>query len=331
MRKGNIDKKWELMAKYISDETNHFEAGRFESLINNDEDTEELFLSSKKAWDEAGYTLQFEKINAERAFEKVNRHITQNKKVKNKIRNRYLVVSLGSVAVIILLGISLMIQRRAHGEEMLTISTQENCNDIVLNDGSEINLNRMSSLFYPSEFQGDNRTVKFTGEGFFSIAPDVNKPFKIEVGDLNVKVLGTAFNIKAYPSDETMEVTVDHGKVEVSIGNNNVILTKGYKAVFEKKNKLLTKQLNDDINYSSWKTGEIEFEQTPMKDVKSTIESVYGIKVNISDSSIYNNNLTARFHHSDIESVMMVISRTFNLNYSQTGSVYRLYDPSRDK
>src|ERR1019366_6846207 len=90
---------------------------------------------------------------------------------------------------------------------------------IVLSDGSVVTLNSETTLRYPAEFNGQTREVYLDGEAFFDVAKDHKHPFIVHAGKMNVRVLGTAFNIKSYANDATSETTLIRGAIEVTMSD----------------------------------------------------------------------------------------------------------------
>ena len=88
-------------------------------------------------------------------------------------------------------------------------------NEYTLPDGSVVALNSNSKLVFPKQFNGDTREVTIEGEAFFDVKPNPEKPFIINAGKAQIKVVGTSFNVSAYPETETLEVVVKTGKVQV--------------------------------------------------------------------------------------------------------------------
>jgi transmembrane sensor len=95
-------------------------------------------------------------------------------------------------------------------------------NEYILPDGSVVALNSNSKLVFPKQFKGDTREVTIEGEAFFDVKPNAEKPFIINAGNAQVKVVGTSFNVCAYPETETVEVVVETGKVQVISKNNEL-------------------------------------------------------------------------------------------------------------
>lgn len=91
---------------------------------------------------------------------------------------------------------------------------------VVLPDGSKVWLNAASSLKYPVSFNNRQRTVELTGEAYFDITPDKNKPFTVQVNNMEVQVLGTSFNVTAYPEEKSIKTTLITGAVNVNADNS---------------------------------------------------------------------------------------------------------------
>ena len=154
-----------------------------------------------------------------------------------------------------------------------------NSHGYALSDGSVVALNRGSKLLFPKKFKGDIREVTIVGEAFFDVVPNPEKPFIINAGNAQVKVLGTSFNVCAYPGSETVEVIVETGKVQVintqtdlPAENREVFLTPGEKGTFYTENHLLEKTMNLDPNFLAWKTQSLVFTKVPLIDVVKSLE-----------------------------------------------------------
>ncbi|NQU88299.1 MAG: FecR family protein, partial [Mariniphaga sp.] len=207
----------------------------------------------------------------------------------------------------------------------------ESPKDIILPDGTIVTLNSDTKLFYPKQFEGNSREVKISGEAFFNVTPNPDKPFIINAGNTQIKVLGTSFNVYAYPGSQTVEVIVETGKVQVlnptqTIQNteNEVFLDPGDKATFFKKEKVLTKNKNDDPNYNAWKTYNLVFEESKLSYVFQVLEKTYHVEIQTDDPEIENLMLVAEFNNKPINFVLDVIRLTFNLELSIENDRYIL-------
>lgn len=197
-----------------------------------------------------------------------------------------------------------------------------------LSDGSSLFLNSRSSIKFPEKFGSTGREVYFWGEAFFEIAPDAARPFIIDMGEARVKVLGTSFNVKAYPAENEVEVTVNSGKVlfyrvdESGQILNHVTLLKSEKGVFDKKTGNIWKKTNDDLNYLSWKTGILTFNEANLDKVLSDVSRKYGVNFKYEGSDIASLKLTATFDNETLDSVLEIIQLVHHLKFIPNGKDY---------
>lgn len=199
---------------------------------------------------------------------------------------------------------------------------------LILSDGSEITLNAGSQVKYPEKFGSHAREVYFWGEAFFEIASDAARPFVIESGDVRVRVLGTAFNLKAYPGTGITEVVVNAGTVlfyHVDKNDNmlgKLILRKGDKGIYDSNTRKLSKIQNDNLNFGSWKTGILVFNKTSLDEVFEVVGKKYGIKFHMSDPELARLKLTATFDNESLGSVLEVLRLVHRLQFSNIGKDY---------
>ena len=165
---------------------------------------------------------------------------------------------------------------------MITKTTQRGQKaNIVLADGTTIRLNSESSLTYPESFTNETREVKLTGEAFFEVARNEQKPFIVESGEINTTVLGTSFNIKAFP-DKNIEVSVATGKVKVTSQSvdqgtdKEVLLTPNQQAVYEPSGSLQKREV-DLSKYLAWQEGRIIFDEIPLGEAILILERWYNV------------------------------------------------------
>ncbi len=152
---------------------------------------------------------------------------------------------------------------------------------IRLGDGTRIRLNAETTLEYPSHFTGGERRVKLSGEAFFDVAPDAARPFIVETAGVNIEVLGTSFNVNAYPSRNGICTSVESGRVAVSLATNpdeRVVLEPGMQAGWEKGAHGLTSRTVNVANAAMWRSGYYLFEEEDIQSVLGVLSRWYGVK-----------------------------------------------------
>jgi len=192
---------------------------------------------------------------------------------------------------------------------------------IQLPDGSVVFLNAGSSLQFQKGFGTSSRKVTLKGEAFFAVKSDPRKPFIVQTGTLRTHVLGTSFNVRAYPDDETASVTVTEGKVRVD--NTNIqgphhfthTLLPGKKLVYEKYSAAID-TLDEEISrIGSWRTGVLYFENESINAIAKVLERHYNRVIMVEGGKSRDCRYTVHFSNQPVETVMNVLSHLTGAGY----------------
>lgn len=159
---------------------------------------------------------------------------------------------------------------------------------IVLPDRSEVVLNSGSILKYPTDFGAGERTVYLQGEGYFKVAKDTGTPFLVCAGETRVKVTGTVFNVRAYPEDKEMEVSLVEGGVEVSNEDKTVCLKPDEKAIYTQETGSLERVPCEAYKSALWTTGKLSFVNTSFPEILKSIERKYNVKIHVMSKNVKN-------------------------------------------
>jgi transmembrane sensor len=312
---------WEIITKYLAHEELSAEEKSEFDLLSADEDFRKILDQSANVFEKTDLFFDLKQYNTEKAWEKVNIQVA-------KKRTNFLHVSwVYRVAAIFLLVVTTSIaiwQFGFNNHEICEFATTQfdfSNPEIVLPDGSKVKLNHSSKLTYPEQFKGNNREVILTGEAFFNVTPNREKPFIIKANGASIKVVGTSFNVYAYNESSTVEVIVKTGKVELhdkdltqKVESEKVLLLPGEKGIFNKLNKTIAKENTFNSNNLSWVTHEMEFKYTRLADVFQTMQRVYNIQIKVDPGVDLNQKLSATFSQQQPEYIMEVIAMTQNLN-----------------
>lgn len=204
---------------------------------------------------------------------------------------------------------------------------------VRLSDGSVVKLNSESFITYPESFTTlDKREIKLSGEAFFEVTEDKSKPFVITTGELRTTVLGTSFNVRAYPEDESVAVTVVTGKVQVKAGNQLSaasidtqaveVLTPGQQAIFNKETMSLKTAAININNCLGWKNGILFFDRTSLEDAAKTLERWYDIDITFRNEGIKNCVINGKFKNDQLQNMLD------NIQFL-TGVEYEFFDEKR--
>lgn len=161
---------------------------------------------------------------------------------------------------------------------------------VTLPDGTRVWLNASSMLKYPSRFSGNDRVVQLSGEGYFEVAKNSNKPFKVIATDVNVEVLGTHLNINAYNDEPSLTTTLLEGSVRVSKGSGFKMLTPGQQSAVIKDDIRISNV--DTSNIVAWKNNEFKFTDAPIESIMRQLKRWYGAEIVYQDKVTHHFNAT---------------------------------------
>lgn len=186
---------------------------------------------------------------------------------------------------------------------------------IVLPDGTEIKLNSGSRIQYPSNFTGSYREVVLEGEAFFDVVHHPEMPFKVRVGDVTVEVLGTSFNVEAYPENAEVRIALVTGKVKVNTLRDTVInqeffLNPSEMIGIDKKNFSHRIQQFDPQQIVGWKDGYLFFKKVDFEETIVKLERWYGVKFDITSSAKIDPDwrFNGKFQNKSLEYILRTFS-----------------------
>jgi len=161
-----------------------------------------------------------------------------------------------------------------------TISTPRAAQyQVILSDGTKVWLNAASSLRYPTSFSGQDRKVELTGEGYFEVTKNKDKPFHVRVGAIEVEVLGTHFNIMAYDDEAAIQTTLLEGSVKVNYNSQSEMLKPGKQASLSRTdNKMTTGDANVQ-QVVAWKNGYFYFDKSDVKTIMRQVSRWYDLDI----------------------------------------------------
>lgn len=158
---------------------------------------------------------------------------------------------------------------------------------VLFQDGSKVHLNSGSRIRYPKQFGLSERRVQLEGEAWFEVAKNRNRPFVVDLSCLDVRVLGTTFDVKAYPNEEAIFVALESGSVELKSKTlKNLLLKPGEKAFYNRASgRCEVARSRNVAAYSAWRRNVLVFKDAPLLDVMGTLSRTYNIAFTLVDST----------------------------------------------
>ncbi|HEX3006805.1 MAG TPA: FecR domain-containing protein [Bacteroidales bacterium] len=194
--------------------------------------------------------------------------------------------------------------------------------NVELPDGTFVNLNSGSTLRFPASFNGmDTRQVQLTGEAMFSVEKDPKKPFIVNTNNIQIKVLGTVFNVNAYPSNTAFSVALIEGSIEIqrksSKGSDEVFkMQKNQICRYDKEKGQFSFQTENNLEqYTAWTEGKILFYNDNVNTVIEKLENWYNVNIEIADTKIEKYRFTGVFVDEPLEQVLNILSMTSDMKY----------------
>lgn len=196
--------------------------------------------------------------------------------------------------------------------------------ELELSDGTLVHLNSGSTLKYPVAFiAGQNRQVFLDGEAFFDVSKDKKHPFVVNADNLNIRVLGTHFNVSNYAEDAVTDVVLVEGSVglydtnEKFETNKSTILKPGFKGSFNKKDKQINTTAVITDTYTSWMQGGLNFRNMSFKNISKKLERHYNVTIESKNTKLDNELFNASFKSNEpVEKVLSYFNDVYGIQYT---------------
>ncbi len=251
-------------------------------------------------------------------YTRIKRQIVKPKPATKIIRMPVWVRVAASIAIILTLSIYFIIKNDRL--EYRTVSTDYGERDtILLADGSRIYLNAGSQLTFPTTFKGKKRAVSLQGEAFFEVARNPSQPFEVTTYEVRTTVLGTSFNIQAFPQ-EKVTVTVATGKVKVNVhgyaNNPTVFLSPNQQAIFDASRGILERRMNVKTNhFIAWKAGFIQFDNTSLSEAIVTLKKWYNVDIQLENPRLAQCRISGKYAGDNLKNVLESIQFITSVQY----------------
>jgi|JI10StandDraft_1071094.scaffolds.fasta_scaffold465307_2 transmembrane sensor len=367
-----------LAAKVLSNEATPLEVADLEKIMAENQEWKAVFQNLEELWNtkprqstdqtitEEAYLLHLGKIkDAVNDFEIEGESTVEASEdfqlypISRKWYQKW-----QSYAAITVLGIICVVSFRFLGQTSASPTLAENTgkhvNEINVNpgarskvqlpDGSQVWVNSDSKLSYPESFKGEKREVFLEGEAYFDVVKDPSHPFIVHTSGIDIRVLGTAFNVKAYKAEPTIEATLVHGMIEVTKTNqpnaSKVILKKHEKLIFDKNSEeplaktpaekeytslrkvskpaititQLSKNLPDTAFLeTSWVYNRLSFEEEAFENLALKMERWFNVKIIIKNEKIKSYKLTGSFENETIDEALRELQYLVSFTYKKNG------------
>lgn len=216
--------------------------------------------------------------------------------------------------------------------DIVIATPQGSRTQLTLPDGSKVWLNAGSSIAYSQGFGCRDRLVRLKGEGYFEVAHNEKLPLSVESENVRVRVLGTKFDFRDYPTDAEAIVSLAEGSVAMNCHKNpdeDQLLKPGQRATVDKASGRIRVESYEVVNATKWTNGRLLFDGEPLQQIVKTLERSYNIKIEIKDQRL----MTLRFYgdfirqEQTLTEVLDALASTGKLSYERSGRNVTLHYP----
>ncbi len=304
-----------LISRFLSNQASEEEKKRVKDLLLSNNEFKELFLKWQQKVISIDATFFYDSIDEEKALKNIYERAHINKKVNTKVRKLKTIPTFLKIASIFIIGLLITFLIKNREKEVLLCSTENILINKAMPDSSFITLNKLTTLQYTNKFGIKNRTLKLSGEAYFSVKKNPKIPFIVDCNGLFVEVTGTKFSINNYPESEQIKVFVNSGKVKVyNHENAKATLNPGEMVTYNKLEKTLIKTyIGTETNINSWMTQSLSFNDCPLQQVVEDINSYYNVDIKLEVKDMSKCRLTANFEKASLDSVLEMICLSFGL------------------
>ncbi len=273
----------EIKSRYIRGEATESEAKILLEWLEKNPEERTAYYQEKDIWDSYAFVNNSQNYSSEEELLRLKRRIRFNPKKSFSMPGPLKVAALLLLAFLSGWLVQFLIANQGTSDvvaEMREVVVPNGqIHQLFLADGSRIWLNSGSKIDVPSVFTGDERKVRLEGEAFFEIAKDPEHPFKVEVKGQTIEVLGTSFNVRAYPDADVVQTTLHTGKIKLHTSREVLNLLPGEQThVHINTGKIQVKNVNP-VNYYSWRDGRYELKDERLTDVFRLVERWYDVSI----------------------------------------------------
>jgi transmembrane sensor len=310
-----------IIQKYLQGITSEEEDKLLHRWVQKSPENEKRLFAEKDIWDFYGFHSDQKKYEINSELELVMSSI-EPKQAKRSILQRQIFQIAAMLVVTFGLGWASQFILFTNNQQTEQVVMQEifvpkgQVNQVFLADGTRIWINSETQLIAPSFFSPKERVVKLSGEAFFEVAKDKNRPFRVEVNGQQIEVLGTSFNVRAYNNSNEVETTLETGQIRLHTGNQTTLLKPGEQSLLDKNtNKMIIDKV-DVASISSWKNGRYVFQNKDLIEVFKVVERWYDVEITADEADFKGMHFSGVIkRNKDVKHFLEMLNNSISIKY----------------
>jgi transmembrane sensor len=322
-----VENKRSLINKFLSGEISDSDLDSLKTWLDEGPANRRIFDEENEIWQQSGFKTKHDNFNSERAWSDISDKLgigkaRAHRTVVLRTNNFRLLIAAASVAFIVAIG-GLTLWLTEFGSEIKRIAAITSVKTdegekvhVILEDSTSIEMNSGTTLEYQDDFNFRDRKIKLSGEAYFDIHKNPEKPFLVQLEKMTITATGTKFNVYSYQDDNRIEATLEEGAIQVAIKGKDIINVKpGQQVVyFTKSNSAILRDVTPDT-YTSWKENKLKLNDTPMEEAFRRIARRYNVTFEIRSRDLLELKYTATFIDESIEDVMQMLGTVSPIKY----------------
>jgi ferric-dicitrate binding protein FerR (iron transport regulator) len=322
----NTQKISNVVKKYVQGECNKDELDYAISLFEEPYQNMEIRPQLFRVWNNEDFDVHSlpSKKEFSEVLNEVHHQINLKQKEEKVSKAKHYLLQVSKLAAVLILGavIGLLVNKYQKSQTVYftSLAPKGSVSQMILPDSSLVYLNAGSQLKYVINPDNTQREVYLSGEAWFDVKRMTHIPFVVHTSYYDINVLGTQFNVKAYPEDNTISTTLEEGSIQISSTKkfqiqSNQILKPGEQLIYNKQaNSIELKRVNARM-YSSWKDNKLIFVNMSLGDLLVLMERKYGVDIEVRDKSILNFHYDGTIKNESIIEMLEVLNHTLPIEY----------------
>jgi transmembrane sensor len=310
----------DILAKKLAQETTAEEDAIVQNWLKASSKNVQYFEDFEWLWAQTHGAKPLKPVNTEGALQKLHTRMEAAPALKVvKSSNHFFNLSfIMKTAAVLCIAFGIYSQF-IKTDPPLTFATLAKPKTDTLLDGSIVTLNKKSSLVLSERFNKRERRMTLTGEAYFEVAHDATRPFVVDVQDLEVKAVGTAFNIDNTTDVKFISILVTDGKVQVASRVETKFVVKGETAMYDLQTGHILIETKQNDNKFAYKTHQFHFDETPLGSVVSALNKAYNVSIILKNKQLEQCPVVVNFDNKTVEEVLTVLGSTCAFKFEKVG------------